>query len=195
MATRKLTRLIAKITGGNFQPDTGLTVTLKTDEGSPTLVATASENPASSGNYEASWSTTPKFGYWYVGATKKDVWGRLWLGADGQLRPTFLFRKVKIFDSGDSPSGAKGSAKTLITGTSPLGTDIDGNTSFSFTNIPIVALVKFYQERKAFVSTDPSLSTGNVTFGISMDDVGDNNPTLVSGDEECYADIMIISMD
>jgi hypothetical protein len=193
--SRKLTRVVLKIIGGNFQPDTGLTLTIKTDAVSPAVVATASESPATSGNYLATWTETPIFGFWYVGATKRDDWGRLWLGVDGQLRPTYLFRKVKFFGANDSPTGAKGSAKTMTSGTSPLGTDIDGNTAYSFTKIPIVAIVKKYQERGAFISTDPSLSSGNVTFAISADDAGENNPVQVGGFDECYADIMIISMD
>lgn len=195
MATRKLTRMVLKITGGNFQPDTALTVSIKTDETVPVLMCTAVENPSSSGNYLATWSTTPKFGYWYVGATKRDDWGRIWLGVDGQLRPTYLFRKVKFFGGGDTPTGAKGSAKTMTTGTSPLGTDIDGNTSYTFTKVPVVAIVKKYQERGAFISTDPSLTGGNVTFGISAEDAGDNNPVQVGGYDECYCDVMIVSMD
>lgn len=195
MANRKLSRVIAKITGGHYDPDDGLTVVIKTDETSPVLVTTSVENPAASGNYEASWAPTPKFGYWYIGATKKDTWGKFWLGVEGQLRPTYLFRKVKFFGANDVTTGAKGSAKTLTSGTSPLGTDIDGNTTFSFTKVPIVAIVKKYQERGAFVSTDPSLTGGNVTFGISAEDAGDNNSVQVGGYDECYVDIMIISMD
>lgn len=190
MATRKLNKLIEKITAGNFQPDTGLSVTIRTDEATPVTVTTATENPASSGNYEAVWTTTPKFGFWYVTAVKKDAWGRLWLGVDGQIRHISIFRKVKVFDSADSPTGAKGSAKIFTSGTTPLNLDEDGFAPITFTKIPIVTILKNYQERMCFVSNDPSLSASNVTFQTSMTDDGADNTATQS-----YADIGIICMD
>lgn len=68
-------RLILKIVGGNFQPDTGRPVGVYTDEAVPVLVANATESPAGSGQYTASWADQHKDGYWYVDSVKKTAWG------------------------------------------------------------------------------------------------------------------------
>lgn len=64
---------------GGYDADSGLTLTVRTDEGTPTTVATASET-GGDGNYLASWTSVDKWGFWYVGAAKKTEWGRIWLG-------------------------------------------------------------------------------------------------------------------
>ena len=191
MSTRKLTKLIAKIVSTYYQPDTGLTVTLKTDEATPVLVATGSENPASSGQYVFTFTTTPKFGYIYVSAVRQDDLGRIWLGEDGQLRPVWLFKRVEVYDSGDSPTGAKGDPKIFTTGTSPLDVDANGAAIPVFTNTPTVIVNSSpYQERYAFLNNTPSLSSGQVTFQIAVADTGENY-----SDGKAYADITVISLD
>jgi hypothetical protein len=77
---RSLTKIILKVVGSVYQPDSGHTVTIKTDEGVPVLVTTAVETPASSGNYIATWTEQEKYGYWYVDDSIKSEWGRIWLG-------------------------------------------------------------------------------------------------------------------
>lgn len=181
---------ITRVSGGSELADTGLTnIYIKDLDGN--IIATATETPASSGNYRASWSSTPKYGRWYVGTTPSYA-DDIWLGEIEKRRPAQvnLFRKVEVFDSGDSPTGAKGAAKTFTTGTAPLATDSDGNATFTFSSVPIVAIVGKYQERGAFISTDPSLSGGNVSFGISADDTGENY-----SDGKTYVDIVIYSRD
>lgn len=192
MATRKGNLLVPLVSGGNYQPDTGRVVTVQTDETVPVTVATATENPASSGNYEATWTCTNKYGYWYIDGSKKEYLGRFWLGEENKSRPSNvnIFRKVEVYDAADTPSGAKGAQKTFTTGTSPLATDSDGNTSFNYTTIPLVFICNPYQERGAFISTDPSLSGANVTFGISAHDVGTDY-----SDGKTYVDILIIRRD
>lgn len=81
--TRGISRAILKVVGGYYLPDTGLTVTIYTDEGSPVLVATASESPSGSGQYVATFTSVEKWGYWYVGGSKKSEWGQWWLGESG----------------------------------------------------------------------------------------------------------------
>ena len=78
---RQLTRVILKVVSGVYEPDTGHTVTLQTDEGSPVLVATATETPAGSANYVATWVEQEKYGFWYVDGGIKTEWGRVWLGS------------------------------------------------------------------------------------------------------------------
>jgi hypothetical protein len=196
MSTRNLTRVLLAISGGNFIPDTGETVQIVDANNTSTVIATATETPSGSGNYVASFTCTPRFGYWKVGATVETNWGKVWLGNDGQLRPTHIFRKVKVYDPGASPTGAKGAANTFVTNTAPLQYDADDlnnsqtNAIETFTNIPLVSIGKNYQERQAFISTDPSLSSGNVTFGISVSDAGDNY-----SDGKCYCDIFVTSLD
>lgn len=190
MTNRKLTLLLPKIVSGNFQPDTGKTVTIKTDEAVPVAVGTVSEIPSGSGHYVCDFAPTPKWGYWYVGATKKDEIGAMWLGLEKNMRPPrqFLFRKVKVFDSGDTPTGAVGAAKTFTTGSGALATTADGITAFEFVNVPFVQIGKVYQDRQVFVSTDETIATGQVTFQTMVSDVGDDGTP-------CYADIIITSRD
>ena len=62
MATRNLTRILQKIVTGDYRPDTGRTITLYTDAASPTLIATAVETPANSGQYKLSWTEQNVYG-------------------------------------------------------------------------------------------------------------------------------------
>ena len=78
---RQLTRMILKIVGGAVQPDTLHAVTIRTDAITPIIVAVATETPALSGQYTASWTEQDAYGYWYVDGTKTDTWGRIWLGS------------------------------------------------------------------------------------------------------------------
>jgi hypothetical protein len=190
MTNRKLTLLIPKVVSSNFQPDTGRTVLLKTDEGSPATVGTVSEIPSGSGHYVADFAPTPKFGFWYVDGVKKDNIGRKWLGLEKDMRPPMqhMFRKVKVFDNADTPKGNMAAPKVFTTGTSPLATSADGIAIFEFINVPFVTIGKVYQDRQVFVSTDESLTGANVTFQTAVSDVGDD-------DTPCYADIIIVSRD
>lgn len=190
MTNRKLSIIIPKVTGGHYDPDTGRTVLLKTDEAVPATVGTVSELPSGSGHYVCDFAPTPKWGYWYVDGVKKDEYGMRWLGLEKNLRPgrAHLFRKVKVFDSGDTPTGAIGAAKTFTTGTSPLATSADGITTFEFVNVPFVRIGKVYQDRQVFVSTDESLTGAQVTFQTMVSDLGDDGTP-------CYADIIIESRD
>ncbi|MEW6511885.1 MAG: hypothetical protein AB1428_13115 [Bacteroidota bacterium] len=94
--TRTINRVVLKVVAGVFQPDTGLTVELKTDEATPVLIGTAVESPAGSGQYYISFAHVNKWGYWYVGGTRKTEWGQWWLGEES------------------TPIGATGSANQLI---------------------------------------------------------------------------------
>jgi hypothetical protein len=77
---RTLNRVILKSTSGAPAWDTGLSVVLKTDEGTPVTVATAAE--VASGHYRANFTSVEKWGFWYVGGTKMSDWGGIWLGAE-----------------------------------------------------------------------------------------------------------------
>jgi len=181
---------ITQIVGATEQPDSARgDVYIK--DGSGVIIATAVETPASSGNYRASWTATNKYGKWYVGANVSYL-EDIWLGEVDSRRPAHIniFRRVEVYDAADTPTGARGDAKTFVTGTSPLAADSDGTAAFAFFTVPIVAIAGKYQERGAFISTDPTLSGNNVTFGISVEDIGENY-----SDGKTYVDIIIHSRD
>lgn len=185
MAQRKLTLVLAKIVGGNYQPDTGKTVTLR-NATTDALITTAVEDPAGSAQYKATWNPTPAHAYWWVGAAKQDHLGLIWSGADGQARPVYMFKRVQI-------TGTIGAAQTLTSGQAPLVTDEDGTdmTGVNFTKTPLVFVdVGNYQERNVFKASTPGLSSGKVTLDVAADDLGKNH-----ADGNVYADIIIISLD
>jgi hypothetical protein len=192
LQTRSLSRTIPKVAGGNYQPDTGLTVKIVDAADSVTELFTLSENPASSGQYVLSaFTPVAKWGYFKVGATVKTEWGRVWLGVDGQQRRVWTFRRVEVFDSADTPTGAKGAAKTWTSGSGLLATDENGFAPLAFSVIPIVKIVKHYQERVCYVSNTPSLDgSGNVTFQTEMSDAGADYDSTHS-----YVDIEIEQLD
>jgi len=186
---RKLTLPLAKIvaiSGTNaYVPDTGQTVKLK-NAVTDTDIVTAAEDPASSGQYVATWTETPVFAYWWVGLVKQDRLGKIWMGVEAQLRPTYLFKRVQI-------TGTIGAEQTLTSGTAPLATDEDGTamSGVNFAKVPLVYVdVGNYQERRVFKANTPSLSTGKVTLQVAADDIGKNN-----ADGNVYADITIVSLD
>lgn len=190
MTNRKLNIYVMKITAGDYQPDTGRTVTLRTDIAVPVAVGTVVETPSGSGNYVADFAPTPVNGFWYVDGVKKDELGRVWLGLEKDMRRVIVhaFRKVKVFDSGDTPTGAVGAAKTFTTGSGALATSVDGITAFEFVATPLVVIGKLYQDRGVNVSVDESVAASQCTFQTTVSDTGDDGTP-------CYADIIIISRD
>lgn len=191
-STRTKDVRITKVVGGAEQPDTGRTdIYIKNIYDLADIISTATETPANSGQYRATWSAVNKWGRWYANTTPSYV-EDIWMGELDRRRPAQIniFRKVEVYDAGDSPTGAKGSAKTFTTSVAPLATDSDGNSVFSFYTVPIVAIAGKYQERGAYISTDPTLSGNNVTFGISAEDAGENY-----SDGKTYVDIVVISRD
>lgn len=206
MSTRVAQITLKSVDGaGDYNPDTGETVYLKSLDGT-TVSLTASETPSGGGQYQATITETPCMGRWWHAASELTQLGMVWLGKQGQPRQTFIFRKVEVYDPADSPSGAKNAPKIFITGGAALsdsayaGTGkysdnflaptLDGSTTNAFTKVPLVMLCSNYQERTAFIATDPSLSTGNVTFAVSVGDNGENY-----SDGKCYCDILIMSLD
>ena len=193
-STKKASIVLSKIAGGNLQPDTGYTdVQIKDNSGA--LIATAVESvPGTSGFYTATWTATPKMGWWYKSGTKRDDWSNgmpIWLGENGKLHAVFVVKKVKVYDSGASPTGRKGDPITFVTLTAPFDVDADGSALPSFTSTNYQVLIgSQYQERKTFISNSPSISGGNITFQTEVSDDGEN-----SSDGKCYSDFIIISGD
>jgi hypothetical protein len=191
MAESRTTNLrVVKILATYDQADTGLTVTLKA-AGGGSILATASESPASSGNYVVTWSPTaigPKFGYWYIGAVAVST-DPVWMGLMGQ-RSTRIFYDVTVFNSADTPTGAVSAPKTFTTGSGSLATDSDARTDFNFVNVPLV----FFCNKQTRMATQIGLVTvsgGNATFTVSVTDDGDN----YAAGTTCKADILIVSRD
>lgn len=77
---RQLSRVILKLVVGEYRPDTGRTVQIYTTDPLPALVATATESPAGTAQYLASWTEQLGYGQWYVDAVAKPEWGNIWLG-------------------------------------------------------------------------------------------------------------------
>jgi hypothetical protein len=72
-----------KVVSSNFRPDTGLSVTLFTDEDPAVFVGTANESPSGSGQYSVTFTSVEQWGFWYVGGVQKPEWGQVWLGTEG----------------------------------------------------------------------------------------------------------------
>lgn len=181
---------ITKVVATYNQPDTGRTVLLKAEDG--TTIDTASESPASSGQYLFAWDSLvagPKYANVYVDGVAKPEWGRRWVGKESNHRQ-IIFYDVTVFDSGTSPSGAVGSPKTLTTGSGVLATDSDGNTSFGFSKVPAVFFSN-KQSRLAFNVGLVTVSGGNATLTVSVTDDGDN----YAAGTTCKADIMFEMRD
>ena len=184
---RYLTTPVAKIVSTYYQPDTGRTVIIKAEDG--TTIATATEAPASSGNYQASWDSAvvgPKWGNWYVDGVAQTAWGRFWLGRDIKRH---FFYNVPVWVSSDTPTGAVGTPKIFTTGSGALATDSDGNTSFNFTKVPSISFVP-KQTRMPVLVGNAALTGTNVIFSENVTDSGDNYDATY-----CYADIIIESRD
>ena len=180
---------LGKILATYWQPDTGKTVTLRDSGG--TILVTATESPASSGNYIATWnpaSVGPKFGYWYVNGVLLSGSEEIWMGLK-QGRSTRIFYNVTVYDSAASPTGAVGSAKTWTTGSGSLATDSDGRTDFNFVNPPLIFFVD-KQTRRTTLSGLATVSSGNVSFSTVMSEDGSNYDSTT-----CKADILIVSRD
>jgi hypothetical protein len=126
-----------KLVGGNFQPDSGWTVTIQTDEGSPSLVATAVETPASSGQYVATWVEQEKFGYWYVDGTKKTDWGKIWLGS--VVGDVNYISDFNISGDANVVGKTSTSAFQMPTGAAAgrvlISSDIDGNAEWAASTV------------------------------------------------------------
>jgi hypothetical protein len=181
--------LVEKIVSTYYQPDTGRTVTLRDSGGS--VLVTATENPASSGNYVCNWDPSTvgaKFGYWYIdGVIKNGEY--VWMGLAGS-RSTRIFYNVTVYDSATTPSGAVSAPKTFVTGSGSLATDSEGRTDFNFVNMPLIFFCN-KQSRMAFQVGLVTVSSGNATFTVSVTDDGDN----YAGGTTCKADILIVSRD
>ena len=179
---------VSKILSTYFQPDTGKTVTIRDSGG--TILVTATESPASSGNYVATWnpaSVGPKFGYWYINGVLSNV-EEIWMGLmDG--RSTRIFYNVTTYNSAASPTGAVGSPKTWTTGSGSLATDSDGRTDFNFVNPPLIFFVD-KQTRRTTLSGLATVSSGNVSFSTVMSEEGSNYDSTT-----CLADILLVSRD
>jgi hypothetical protein len=78
---KTVTLVLSKIVSGVKQPDTGRTVSVRNLAG--TTIATATETPASSGQYEATFNETSTWGYFYVDGVQKPGYSNnspFWLG-------------------------------------------------------------------------------------------------------------------
>lgn len=118
---RILNRVVLKSTAGVLGFDTGLSLALYTDEVTPALVATATEITA--GSYRANFTSSEKWGYWYVGGVKKTEWGNVWLGSEPQAPAAYSVLSLN----------ATGSERTAIalTASSFVTTDASGQLSTS----------------------------------------------------------------
>jgi len=188
---RYLTKTIAKIASdGGYEPDSGHAVgwaTLRDEAG--TTVATASENSASSEQKRFEWDsslTVREFGQICLDGVVQTHLGTVRLGREPQFH---WFYQVTVYSSADTPSGAVGAPKTLTTGSGSLSTDGKGNTTFRFTNPPLVFFVN-KQTRSAKQIGLVTVSGGNATFTVSVTDDGDNYDATT-----CRADILIVSRD
>lgn len=187
--SRKRILQVSKIVSTYYQPDTGKTVTIRDSGGS--VLVTAVETPASSGNYLATWnpaSTGPKFGYWYINGVACNA-EEVWMGLTSGGHAPRIFYNVTVYDSAASPTGAVGSPKTWTTGSGSLATDSDGRTDFNFTNVPTILFCP-KQTRMPVLSALATVSGGNVSFSTTVTDSGDLYDSTT-----CRADIIIIPRD
>lgn len=160
--SRQLQKIITHLDGGVYIPTDDITLTIRDAANTTTIISTASY---ASGAYTATFDETAKWGIWAVDGVTHPEWGKFWLGHEDALVLAYEFKSVSITTS----------PETFITGTAPLVTCIRGNTVPTFTQIPNV-YVQGLQERQVFISTVPTLDTGNVTFELSLGEAGLDNP-------------------
>jgi hypothetical protein len=170
---RSIQKVISHLDGGNYVPTDDITLTLRDATNNATILGTANY---SSGAYTVTFAEVAKWAVWAIDGVVVSEWGVVWMGAEDALVLAWEFEAVPV---GSSPL-------IFTSGTDPLDEDSRGNAPPTFTTVPSV-YVQGDQERQVFISTQPTLSSGDVTFAVSLGEIGADNP----GGNTCR--IMIVS--
>lgn len=194
---RNITRIIQKIVTGNYRPDTGRTLQIKTDATVPVLIATAAETPAASGQYYLTWTEQPLYGKFYLDGVLKENFGRIWLGfeAGNQDMPGTYYVSQSLGVKTTTPAfelDVNGTANASVMSASQMNALIDitsegtmnviGNALFSSSVIVTNNLFVHDQNGIGFSQIGGGLSVGtDLPIGTFPQALNVHGDTVISG--------------